>query len=161
MQLWNIKVPSFLYVFLDKFRTSSSSVGTLNRTCCTGSYWLLYFNPFCPQGWQASNFSLQYHPWITHYGHKNWKFKKKIVENMHTHLMLGCKELKNTSVWAIPEEQFYNFCYIIGGNLFLKKSILSFLYQRTAVLNLAFDTFYMLEVRRNYFSSRILTVFYV
>ena len=65
--------------------------------------------------------------------------------------MLGCKELKNTSVWAIPEEQFYNFYYIIGGNLFLKKSILSFLYQRTAVLNLAFDTFYMLEVRRNYF----------
>ena len=40
---------------------------------------------------------------------------------MHTHLMLGCKELKNTSVWAIPEEQFYNFYYIIGGNLFLKK----------------------------------------
>ena len=37
---------------------------------------------------------------------------------MHTHLMLGCKELKNTSVWAIPEEQFYNFYYIIGGNLF-------------------------------------------
>ena len=70
---------------------------------------------------------------------------------MHTHLMLGCKELKNTSVWAIPEEQFYNFYYIIGGNLFLKKSILSFLYQRTAVLNLAFDTFYMLEVKEKLF----------
>ena len=29
------------------------------------------FDPFDAQEWLVSNFSLQYHPWITHYGHEN------------------------------------------------------------------------------------------
>ena len=30
-----------------------------------------YLTPFDAQEWLVSNFSLQYHPWITHYGHEN------------------------------------------------------------------------------------------
>ena len=37
----------------------------LNRSSIEGE------EPFCPQEWRASYFSLQYHRWIKHEGHKN------------------------------------------------------------------------------------------
>ena len=33
---------------------------------------MLFNKLFNSQEWLVSNFSLQYHPWITHEGHKNW-----------------------------------------------------------------------------------------
>ena len=41
-------------------------------------------NLLTPKEWLATNFSLQYHPWITHEGHKNKGFnhqlKKPLIE---------------------------------------------------------------------------------
>ena len=33
---------------------------------------MLFNKLFNSQEWLVSNFSSQYHPWITHEGHKNW-----------------------------------------------------------------------------------------
>ena len=42
-----------------------------NLGCVCWPFWRGNIDLFNPQEWLATNFSLQYHPWIKHEGHKN------------------------------------------------------------------------------------------
>ena len=59
--------------------------------------------PFDPLDWPSSNFSLQYHPWITHEGHENKRNDHQLRKLLIVWQILFVSTLKNVqrTVWRI------------------------------------------------------------